>query len=225
MSAGGPQRGRPSLLEANVGEFLDILGSREPTPGGGSAAALAGALAAALLSMVARLSEQERGRIAVSPVGRAEDLRIALAGLVDDDARAFDRVMEAYRMPKATEDEKDRRRNAVQAELLRAAEVPLESARTAVDVLRETAQLVERANPNAISDLGVAAVLAEASVAGAVFNVAINAAGIKDESAAQRLRAEAQRLQEEAVALRTQVVASVMGRIDRPDRGGGSKAE
>jgi formiminotetrahydrofolate cyclodeaminase len=210
--------GRSALLEANVGEFLDLLGSREPTPGGGSASALAGALAAALLAMVARLSERERGRIAVSAVGRAEDLRIELAGLVDEDAAAFEGVMEAYRLPKSSEEEKGARREAVEQALIKAAAVPLEVARRCVDVLREAQALTAAANPNAISDLGVSAALAEAGVVGAAMNVAINARGIRDGATAERLRGETSRLEEEARTLRARVIEAIRGQIEAPTR-------
>src|SRR3990172_2784153 len=154
-----------SLLERTVREFLAGLASADPTPGGGSASALAAAQGAGLVAMVARLSQRDAPEAAAGAVERAERLRTVLADLVEADAQAFDAVMAAYRLPKATPEEQARRRKAVQRALIAASEVPLQVSAHAVEVLQTAAGLVDRANPSTISDLGVAALLAEAETA------------------------------------------------------------
>lgn len=201
-----------SLLERTVHDFLAGLASADPTPGGGSASALAAAEGAALVAMVARLSQRDTPEAAAA-VERAERLRTELAELVDADARAFEAVMTAYRLPKATSEEQVRRREAVQQALLAASEVPLQVIARAVEVLAAAGDLVARANPNAISDLGVAAVLAEASAAGAGLNVMINTRNMNDETIAAGLRERAARSQAEAQRLRAAIVAAVTRRL------------
>lgn len=202
-----------SLLERPVGGFLDDLASAAPTPGGGSAAALAAAAGAALVALVARLSERQAGEAAARIRDRADDLRRTLAGLIETDARAFDAVMAAYRLPRGTEDEKSRRREAVQTALSHAAEVPLQVSTLAVAVLQAAADLTESANPNAVSDLGVAAALAAAGVEGARLNVLINVKSISDPAAAARLRGEADRLSGAARTIREHVLLAVERRL------------
>ncbi|MBI3975210.1 MAG: cyclodeaminase/cyclohydrolase family protein [Armatimonadetes bacterium] len=202
-----------SLLERPVGGFLDDLASAAPTPGGGSAAALAAAAGAALVALVARLSERQAGEAAARVRDRADGLRRTLAGLIATDARAFDAVMAAYRRPRGTEDEKSRRREAVQTALSHAAEVPLQVSALAVAVLQAAADLAESANPNAVSDLGVAAALAAAGVEGARLNVFINVKSIGDAPAAARLRGEADRLSGAARTIREQVLLAVERRL------------
>ncbi len=202
-----------SLLERTVGEFLSSLASDDPTPGGGSAAALAAAQAAALVAMVARLSAKEHAEAADVALRRAERLRAALADLVDADAQAFDAVMAAYRLPKGAPEEQTRRRDAVQRALIAASEVPLRVADRAVEVLAAAAGLVGEANPNAVSDLGVAAVLAEAGAAGAGLNVLINARSVRDEAVRVDLRRRADQAESEARRLRAQVIDAVTRRL------------
>ena len=202
-----------SLLERTVHEFLAGLASADPTPGGGSASALAAAQGAALVAMVARLSPRDAPEAAAGAVERADRLRTVLADLVEADAQAFDAVMAAYRLPKATPEEQARRREAVQRALIAASEVPLQVSAHAVEVLQTAAGLVDRANPSTISDLGVAALLAEAGASGAEFNVVINARSIKDAATAAALRARAAEAETAARRLRDAVVQAVARRL------------
>lgn len=121
--------------------------------------------------------------------------------------------MAAYRLPRGSEEEKAHRREAIQAALLGAAEVPLQVAAGGLAVLQAAADLVESANPNAVSDLGVAAALAAAGVEGGQLNVVINAKGITDPAAAARLRGEAARLAGAARTLREEVLLAVEQRL------------
>ena len=202
-----------SLLERTVHEFLAGLASADPTPGGGSASALAAAQGAALVAMVARLSPRDAPEAGAGALERAERLRAVLADLVQADAQAFDAVMAAYRLPKTTPEEQARRREAVQRALIAASEVPLQVSAQAVEVLQTAAGLVDRANPSAVSDLGVAALLAETGASGAGFNVIINARSIKDAATAAALRERAAETETAARRLRDAVVQAVARRL------------
>lgn len=202
-----------SLLERTVHEFLAGLASADPTPGGGSASALAAAQGAALVAMVARLSQRDAPEAGAGALERAERLRAVLADLVQADAQAFDAVMAAYRLPKTTPEEQARRREAVQRALIAASEVPLQVSAQAVEVLQTAAGLVDRANPSAVSDLGVAALLAETGASGAGFNVIINARSIKDAATAAALRERAAETETAARRLRDAVVQAVARRL------------
>ncbi len=172
--------------DKTVQEFLDELASPAPAPGGGSAAALAGALGAALVSMVCRLTigrknyeEADAELAAILP--RAEQKRADLLQLMEADAAAYDRVISKYKMPKESDEEKAARTNAVQAALKAAAEVPFQIAGACADVLDLLPPVAQKGNKNAASDAGAAALLAEAGLRTAVLNVKINLNLIKDE--------------------------------------------
>ncbi len=202
-----------TLADRPLTAFLEDLASSAPTPGGGSAAAQAAAAGAALVAMVARLSEKQAGERSVALRDRGDALRQTLTGLIETDAAAFDAVLAAYKLPRGSEEEKSQRREAIQAALTRAADVPLQVAAGGLAVLQSAMDLVESANPNAVSDLGVAAALASAGVEGARLNVLINAASITDAAASARLRGEADRLAGAARTLRETVLAAVERRI------------
>lgn len=170
-----------SLLELRTATFLDRIAGPEPTPGGGSTAALAGAAAAALVEMVCSMSKtrsglsQDRARLdEVKAVAREAGARLRL--LVDQDAAAYDAVVAAYRLPKASEEDKDRRRTAVALAMKRATETPLGTAEACLTVLKAAQEAASHGNPNALSDARAGAALAWAGLVGALENVRINAA-------------------------------------------------
>lgn len=168
-----------------VQEFLEELAGPSATPGGGSAAALAGAMGAALVSMVCNVTVGKKGFADVEDELRgaleeAQALRQRLTDLANADSQAFDQVMAAYRLPKETEEEKIARQTAIQRALQGATQVPLETAKACTTVLKLANQVIDKINPNALSDVGAAALLAEAGLRGAQLNVAINLAGVKD---------------------------------------------
>ena len=180
--------------------WIDQLASVEPAPGGGSAAALAGVLAAGLVAMVGRLTSSRKAHAAVAEEFRgiteeAERLRIELRRLVDEDAEAYGRVMEAYKLPKGTERERQRRQEAIDRALLAAAEVPLRTARAAARVAELARKAAEAGNQNAVCDAGVAALLAMSGVKGAVYNVAINVKGLAEREAGALMLTEANELE------------------------------
>ncbi len=193
---------QPLLMET----FLDRLATASPTPGGGSVAALAGATGAGLVSMVCRLTlpKTEDGdlieRLSLA-CERADELRLRLTSLIERDAASYDAVITAYRLPKNTDDEKQRRRGAIQDALKVAATVPAETAATALELLSLAHEIVPDATRNAISDIGVAAHMAYASFSSAWVNVRINLGSIRDDSFIERMNAQARTDREHAASL------------------------
>ena len=192
----------PLLRDLTVSGFLERLAAGTPTPGGGSAAALGGALGGALLQMVCRLTigrDEARPHEAAlgALLGQAADLEARLLDLVDEDARAYDEVMRAIRMPKGTDDEKAARRLALRRANAAATDTPLRTAEACHALLGLAAELAATGNRNALSDIGSAAQLAQAGLRGAVMNVRINLPGLQDPAQAEQFEARAGTLEEE----------------------------
>jgi formiminotetrahydrofolate cyclodeaminase len=172
-------RQQRSLLDATVRELLDAFSSATPTPGGGSASALAGAIGAALLTMVTTLpktrgnTELERAVLAEA-AGRLRALRDHLADLVPRDSEAYDMVVSAYRMPKGSAEAQQERKTAIQRALRQATDVPLETARACALGIAESERVAAHASRSATSDVGVALELLRAGLRGAALNVHIN---------------------------------------------------
>jgi glutamate formiminotransferase / formiminotetrahydrofolate cyclodeaminase len=194
--------------------FLASVASSNPVPGGGSVAAHAGALAAALAQMVAGLTIGKKKYAAVDSEMKEAALKAValgnqLATLVERDAEAYALVSEAYKLPKEPADVAARRSETVTNALLKAAEVPLETARAAVEVAQLAALLAEKGNTNAITDAGVAALLAVAAARGAAYNVRVNVQALEDKSKGQSLAGEAEQLVNKANDLGDQVTRRV----------------
>lgn len=173
------------LTSLSVTSLLDAFASPDPTPGGGSAAALAGAMGASLLTMVAGMPKTKTGtpeaREALDGARtRLLSARAALIDLIDRDSAAYDLVVSAYRRPKGTDDEKAERKTAIQQAMRVATEVPLETATTCAAVLADAAIVGEHGNPNAASDVGTAIALLKAGIRGAELNVEINVGSLSD---------------------------------------------
>jgi methenyltetrahydrofolate cyclohydrolase len=174
------------LAALSVEEFLRRLASGDPTPGGGAASALAGALGASLVSMVCNLTLGRERYADLEADAReiqseAEALRDRLQQGIDEDAAAYGRVIATYRLPRGTDDEKVARSEAIQAATLEAAEVPLSLAEASARVIDLAERALGRTNPNAASDLAVAGLLGVAALDGAAANVEINLSSLKDE--------------------------------------------
>jgi len=173
------------LVKLSVEEFSRVLGSNSPAPGGGSVAALSGALGANLVSMVCSLSigkkdyESFDNELAEA-LKLSQTLSEGLLKRIDLDTEAFNSVMAAFKMTKQTEEEKKSRSAAIQAGFKEAVQSPLGIARECLDVLRLTNKLLGKSNTNALSDLGVASLQAYAGLEGAIMNVKINIPSIKD---------------------------------------------
>jgi glutamate formiminotransferase/formiminotetrahydrofolate cyclodeaminase len=194
--------------------FLEAVASGSAAPGGGSVSALAGALAVALAAMVARLTIGKKRFAPVEAemrelVRRADALRAELAGLIEDDEAAFAQVMAAYGLPKVTDAEVTARREAIQAALHHASQVPLQVADRVLAVLELVQVVAERGNPNAASDAGVAAHMARAAVHGAALNVRTNLNYLEDRELADRLRKEIDALVSRAENLLPEILTSL----------------
>ena len=180
------------LIDKKVSNFLDELASSSPTPGGGSVAALAGALGAALISMVGNLTVGKKKYEDVEKdikkiISSSEKLRYELSQLTEEDVKAFNNFMATYKMPKETEDEKKIRAEKIQEALIKAARVPLKTAYKCLDIMILSQEIAEKGNINVISDAGVAVLMSEAALESAILNVKINLKMIKDEKIRKEL--------------------------------------
>jgi methenyltetrahydrofolate cyclohydrolase len=202
----------------SIAAFLDELASERPTPGGGGAAALCGAIGAALVSMVSNLTIGKKNYEAVSEDlksvnARAEALRAELTCAIEEDVAAFNSVMGAYGLPRATDEEKSKRSAAIQAALKDATVAPLRAVKACFEVLRLSAVAAEKGNLNVISDAGVAVLAANAGLRSAALNVFINAKAIKDRDFAEKQLAEVNLLLAEAAEMTESVYRTVCAKI------------
>ena len=202
------QKNRP--VDLTVKEFANETARESPAPGGGSVSAYMGAMGAALGTMVANLSSHKPGwderweefaRYAEQGMAIQEEL----LHLVDEDTEAFNRIMAAFGMPKGNEEEKRLRSAAIQEATLFAAQVPLQTMKVAMRVFPLCRAMVEKGNPNSVSDAGVGTLAARAAVLGAGMNVKINASSLKDKAKAAELIAEADRLIAQANSLEEEI--------------------
>jgi formiminotetrahydrofolate cyclodeaminase len=207
-----------SIFDLTLGEFLGRLGSSAPTPGGGAAAAVVGALGAALVEMTANLTigrprladvQDQAQRI----VQRAADLRGRLERLADADADAFDQVTAAYKMPRADDAQKASRTQAIQSALRAAADVPLQSAQICAEVIVLAEEAAPVLNSAVISDVLVGALMAQAALNGAGLNVEINLGSMTDASAIQHYSAELARAQSGVAERVERILAAGRGRF------------
>ncbi len=180
------------LIDKKVSNFLNELASSSPTPGGGSVAALAGALGAALISMVGNLTVGKKKYEDVEEdikkiISSSEKLRYELSQLIEEDVKVFNNFMATYKMSKETEDEKKKRAEMIQESLIKAAKVPLKVAYKCLDILSLSKEVAEKGNINVVSDAGVAVLMAEAALESAILNVKINLRMIKDEKTRMEL--------------------------------------
>lgn len=194
--AGGSGDG---IRTQTVDGFLRVLASDAPTPGGGSVAAVSGAMGTALVSMVGRLTigrkgYEDAGERMAEIVKQVDEWRESLLGLADRDAEAFDRVMEAFKLPRDTDVHVAERSAAIQRAFLGAAEVPLEVAERSVEAMDLAREVVEKGNSSAASDGAAAAAVLFAAVQSALANVEINVSSLKDPATAARLQADAKRI-------------------------------
>lgn len=185
-----------------VDQFLSSLASPDPTPGGGTAAALAGAMGTSLLVMVTGLaksntnSAEEKAVLAGARLA-LQPLISALTTLADADAAAFDLVMDAYRLPKATDADKTARSEAIQRALQGATTVPLQTLRACASAMAHAETVATCGNRSAVSDVGVAIGLLEAAAAGAEANVRINLGSVRDQQFTSTAAADTTRLMAE----------------------------
>ena len=192
-----------SLVDRSLNDLLTAFSSPDPTPGGGSASALASAVGASLLMMVAGLpktrtgADEERAALAVA-AGALAAIRQQLSDAIDADAAAYDMVVAAYKLPKASPEEQTARKAAIQLALRAATEVPLGVMRSSAAALGHAKAVAANGNRNAASDVGVASALLRAGLRGAGLNVAINLGSISDAAYLRAINAETVRLSDAA---------------------------
>ena len=209
---------RERLVRMTCKGFAHETASESPAPGGGSISAYMGALGAALGTMVANLSSHKAGWDSrweefSNWAEKGQAVMDRLLALVDEDTSAFDRIMAAIGMPKGSEEEKAARAAALEAATLYATEVPLKTMKAALEVFPIVKAMAEDGNPASVSDAGVGALAARSAVLGAQLNVRINAAGLADRAAAERLCAEASEIAAQAAAAEAEVLEIVNERI------------
>jgi methenyltetrahydrofolate cyclohydrolase len=204
--------------KSSIATFLDDLASERPTPGGGGAAALCGAIGAALVSMVANLTIGKKNYEAVwedleAVNTKVEALRAELTRAIEEDVAAFNSVMGAYGLPRATEDEKAQRTAAIQAALKDATLAPLRAFKACFEVIRLSTAVAEKGNSNVVSDAGVAVLAANAGLRSAALNVFVNGKAIKDRDFAEKQIAEVNALLAQAAEMTESVYQTVRAKI------------
>jgi len=200
-----PVRGS-SFRDLTVGAFVEELASGTPVPGGGSASAVAAALGAALVAMVAALSQgrmrwAEHAALHAESAAQGRALATRLLDLADEDAEAYAAFAAALKLPKDTEAEQDARRTAMRAAARRASDIPMATLEECLAVVAAAESLAGRCNSNAASDVGVAALLGEAAAHGAAANVLVNLPAVGDEAYAAEMTARVKRVVDEIEAL------------------------
>jgi formiminotetrahydrofolate cyclodeaminase len=209
------------LKTRSVADFCNALASSDPTPGGGSGAAAAGALGASLLAMVAgRTLDRDEAAPVEKEVrelhGRALKLQSKLLDLIDQDTQAYNEVVAAARLPKQTDTEKERRREALQKAYLFASEVPLTTAEACLAVLSGACSLVLRAPRQLASDLATGVLLAHAGVYAAILNIEANLPYVRDPGVATKLKERSAPLRGRADSMRDEVTRNLAART-RPE--------
>jgi glutamate formiminotransferase/formiminotetrahydrofolate cyclodeaminase len=206
------------LVQMNLRAFANETASESPAPGGGSIAAYLGSLSAALSTMVANLSSHKRGwderwEYFSAMAEKGQELKDKLLKLVDEDTRAFNRIMDAFALPKSTDAEKKIRTDAIQEATIYATDVPMQTMRNSYLCFEIAEAMAQQGNPNSISDAGVGALCARSAVWGAYLNVCINAAGIKDESVKSRYLREAEAIKNESLQIEARILDYVEKQI------------
>lgn len=206
------------LIDLTVKDFADETSRESPAPGGGTISAYMGALGAALGTMVANLSSHKAGWDArweefSNWADKGQKIQSELMNLVDEDTEAFNRIMEAFGLPKGTDEEKAARSAAIQAATLFATQVPLHTMQASFKVFELCKAMAEEGNPNSVSDAGVGVLAARAAVLGAGLNVKINASGLKDRETADKLVGEANELIKEANELEAEIMKIVEAKL------------
>lgn len=198
------------LIESSVEEFCQKLGAGTAAPGGGSASGLSLSLGSALISMVISLTEDEEEL--QSKLEEVRDIRSRALELIDEDTDCFNQVMEAFRMPRDTEEEKNERSKAIQAALTEASLTPLETMKLGHKLLEIAHPVAENGNPNAVSDAGVGALLGIAAVKGGYYNVIINTKSLSDKEKAAELEAEAEEILHKSEEIAARIEGIVLGK-------------
>ena len=210
------------LIERTAKNFVMDVASESPTPGGGSVSALAGSLGSALTSMVGHLTIDKKAFESVPDDKKVEmkeefekinELTEILLKLVDEDSTAFDDVMQAFKLPKSSEEEKTARSAAIQSGYKKALEVPLKSGETCYEILAHQDVFAKYGNIGAITDVGVGTLLAYAALEGSLFNVTINLKSVKDEEYKADIEKRVEKLIIDGKKLRDTLLETVYSRL------------
>lgn len=209
-----------ALVDLTVNEFLDKVGGKDPVPGGGSVAALNGAIASALAEMVANLTIGKKGYEVheelmkhIAEIGNKR--RMLFVGDIDRDSDAYNKVFECFRMPKDTEKQKEARSAAIQEATKYAATVPMEVARNAYELMETIADVAHLGNQNAITDACVAMMAARSAVLGALMNVRINLGSLKDKKFVREMTEEADKLERKACEKEAALLEAVKQELEQ----------
>jgi len=200
-------------------EVMDSLAASTPAPGGGTAAGLAGVMAASLVQMVANLTLGKKKYAAVQELMqdtlvKASEVRGQLSELAAEDARAYEEVMQAYKLPKSNETEEAARNKAIECSLHGAATVPLRTAKATLEVLKLAATVAESGNQNALTDAGVASLMAHAALQAAIYNVRVNLASFTSRPAwAEEMSTEVESIESSAQEISKAISTKVSGQI------------
>jgi formiminotetrahydrofolate cyclodeaminase len=202
------------LTDLTLTEFLEKTASNSPVPGGGSIAALSAAIAASLSEMVAHLTIGKKGYEALEEEMQeiakdAFQYRERLIRYIDKDSNAYNDVMAAFKLPKGTEQERNNREGAIQEALINATLVPLDVARDAFKIIELAGKAVKQGNKNAVTDAGVAVMMARTAALSALYNVKINLASIKDTNFVEEIREEIKHMESEIVNRESEIISDV----------------
>ncbi|MDR0429992.1 MAG: cyclodeaminase/cyclohydrolase family protein [Tannerellaceae bacterium] len=199
------------LVDLTIKEFLAKTAGEEPVPGGGSIAALNGAIATALTEMVASLTvgkkkyEEVEGQMRSVAI-EARAIRDRFVAYIDKDSEAYDKVFSAFKLPKETEEEKAERSRVIQEATKEAAQVPMMVAEEMGSIMETIIYVAHKGNQNAVTDACVAMMAARSCVLGALLNVRINLSSIKDEAFVERMKKKADHLESEAIRIETKLL-------------------
>ncbi len=201
---GLPKNSKNALVEMKLNEFVDEVSSESPAPGGGSIAALAGALGASLSSMVSNLSANNRGSEEIDAIlnksaNKCQEIKHNLVKAIDEDTNAFNEYMDARRLPNRTDEEKENREVAMLQGLKNAVAVPLHTAEESAKILNIAKVVAENGNPNSITDVGVGAQMAYSGVLGGIYNVLINLKDIDDKEFCNEMRNKCESIKSESI--------------------------
>lgn len=211
-----------SMMEMTVEEFVNELASNSPAPGGGSVAALSSSLGAALASMVFSLTvgkkiyneyDDSKKKLIDDSLAEAGSLKERFLNLIDEDTKAFNKLMAAFKLPKNTDEEKAVRSQKIQEGYKGATEIPLKTARETMKIFDILKVASEFGNPNAVSDAGVGAMIAMTGLEGAVMNVRINLSSIKDEDFVKRVSDECEKLVKDAYKKKEIIIKEVNSKL------------
>lgn len=208
----------PRLINMNLKAFADETASESPAPGGGSISAYVGALGVSLGTMVANLSAHKRGwddrwEVFSTWAEKGMAYQKQLIHLVDEDTSAFNKIMDAFGLPKGTDEEKAERKAAIQEATKYATEIPFKVLETCYNSMEVMKAMAETGNPNSVTDAGVGALCARAAVRGALLNVKINASGLEDKAFASDIVSKGEALAEKAFSLENEIMKEVESKL------------